>query len=550
MFAADTYQLGLDSQVQDVPHGKVTSGQIISHKAFPGVIHKYWVYVPAQYDGSTPAAVMVFQDGGGFQNPKGSFRVPVVFDNLIAHKQMPVTIAIMIDPGVLPPADPKTQSPRAERGFEYDSPTDRYARFLIDEVLPQVGEQFKLTTDPNLRAICGSSSGGICAFTAAWERPDQFHRVLSFVGSFTNLRGGNRYPDLIRKTEPKPLRVFLQDGTNDLNNFAGSWYLANQDMASALKWVGYETHLVIGTEGHNARQGGAIFPDALRWLWQDWEKPIATPSQLPKGSIGDILIAGQDWQPVGGPYTATSGATVDAEGNVYLSDVSASKIYKVNADGNESVWIDNSNGADGIRTGPDGKLYACQNRNKSVATFDLKTKQQEVIATGIDQANDLAVDHLGHVYATGSATKQVWYVSPDRQKRLADKGLEFPNGIGFTPDHSQLIVDDMRGVNIYTYSVEPDGTLKNKQPFYTAECPYGQFDSGADGLCLDREGRLYVTSRMGVQVFSPQGPILGIISKPQGMSLSSVILGGKDFDTLYVTCGTKGLTKNNLYNFS
>jgi enterochelin esterase family protein len=269
--AADDYQLGPDSMVQEgVPQGKVLEGKFTSEKIFPGTVRNYWVYVPAQYDGSSPAAVMVFQDGGSYVNKTGQFRVPVVFDNLIHKKQMPVTIGIFLNPGEIPAATPG-QSSRKNRSFEYDSLGDQYARFLLEEILPMVAKvhQLKLTDDPNQRAICGISSGGICAFTVAWERPDQFRKVLSHVGSFTNIRGGHVYPAIIRKTENKPLRVFLQDGSNDLDNLHGSWPLANQEMAAALKFKGYDYRFEFGDGGHNGKHGGAILPDSLRWLWRN-----------------------------------------------------------------------------------------------------------------------------------------------------------------------------------------------------------------------------------------------------------------------------------------
>ena len=245
-FGADDYVLGPDSQPHaGVPKGKVTKYSWTASKIFPGTTRDYWVYVPAQYDGSKPACVMIFQDGSGFQNETGAWRAPVVFDNLIQQGAMPVTIAIFIDPGVLPAGSPNQQA-RFNRSYEYDGMGPRYARFLIEEILPEVGKQFKLSSDPNDRALAGSSSGGIASFTAAWERPDAFRRVLSFIGSYTNLRGGDAYTSLVRKMEPKPLRVFLQDGSNDQNIYSGSWYLANQELAKSLEYAGYDTKFEVG----------------------------------------------------------------------------------------------------------------------------------------------------------------------------------------------------------------------------------------------------------------------------------------------------------------
>jgi enterochelin esterase family protein len=268
--AIDDYKLGPDSMEQpDVPKGKVTKFTWKS-EIFPGTVRDYWVYVPAQYEEKKPACVMVFQDGGSYQDPKGSFRVPIVFDNLIHKKEMPVTIGTFINPGVMPAAK-SNEMPRSNRSFEYDTLSDQYARFLEKEMLPEVAKSYNQRKDAAGRAICGISSGGICAFTVAWQRPDLFSKVLSHVGSFTNIRGGHVYPSLIRKTEknPKPIRVFLQDGENDLDNVFGSWPLANRQMAAALKFAHYDYRFVMGDGKHSGKHGGAILPESLRWLWRD-----------------------------------------------------------------------------------------------------------------------------------------------------------------------------------------------------------------------------------------------------------------------------------------
>ncbi len=268
-FAAEDYKIDPDSLPQEaVPRGEVTQHQWES-KLFPGTVRDYWVYVPKQYDAAKAACVMVFQDGGSYVKTNGDFRTPIVFDNLIHKKEMPVTIGIFINPGKVPPAEPD-QKPRDNRSFEYDSLGDQYARFLLEEILPEVGRKYNLTKDPEGRAICGISSGGICAWTAAWERPDAFRKVLSHVGSFTNIRGGHVYPALIRKTEKKPIRVFLQDGANDLDNLHGNWPLANQEMAAALKFAKYDYKFEFGAGAHNGKHGGAILPESLKWLWRDY----------------------------------------------------------------------------------------------------------------------------------------------------------------------------------------------------------------------------------------------------------------------------------------
>ncbi|QDU76548.1 Endo-1,4-beta-xylanase Z precursor [Bremerella volcania] len=265
----EQYTTGPDAERKEgVPQGTVTKHVWDQSEIYPGTVRDYWVYVPKQYEKGKPACLMVFQDGAGFVNETGHTRVPVVFDNLIHAGDMPVTIGVFIQPGVVPPAKPG-QNPRKNRSFEYDTLSDQYVRFLLEEILADVGKQYDISDDPKHRAICGNSSGGICAFTAAWERPDSFGKVVSHIGSFTNIRGGHVYPAVIRKTEMKPIKVFLQDGSNDLDNLHGNWPLSNQQMAAALKFVGYDYKFVYGEGKHSARHGGAIFPDTMRWLWSD-----------------------------------------------------------------------------------------------------------------------------------------------------------------------------------------------------------------------------------------------------------------------------------------
>ncbi|HET6880535.1 MAG TPA: alpha/beta hydrolase-fold protein [Pirellulales bacterium] len=272
-FAADNYAPGPDSQRQPgVPQGKVTQ-HFWKSNVFADTERNYWTYVPAQYSSTEPAALMVFQDGGGYVNETGDFRVPIVFDNLIARQEMPVTIGLFINPGQIPPKEPNGK-PQSNRSFEYDTLSDQYARFLLEEMIPEVAKEYKLADDASARAICGISSGGICAFTVAWERPDAFSKVLSHVGSFTNIRGGHVYPALIRQAEKKPIRVFLQDGSGDLDNKFGNWPLANQEMAAALKFAGYDYQFIYGEGGHSGKHGGAILPDSLRWLWRDYKPPV------------------------------------------------------------------------------------------------------------------------------------------------------------------------------------------------------------------------------------------------------------------------------------
>ena len=275
LFAADAYKICPEATAQDgVPQGKVTEHEFKDSKVFKGTTRKYWIYEPAQYDGKTPAAVMVFQDGQWYKDGKGQWRAPTVFDNLINEKAMPVTIGVFITPGEFPERLGRDGKPQSNRSFEYDTLSGDYAKFLETEMLPEVAKSYKLRDDAKGRAICGISSGGICAFTAAWERPDLFSKVLSHVGSFTNIRGGDKYPGMIRKTAVKPLRIFLQDGSGDLDNDHGSWPQGNLQMTASLRYMNYDYKFAYGDGGHNGKHGAAILGDSLRWLWKDWEKDV------------------------------------------------------------------------------------------------------------------------------------------------------------------------------------------------------------------------------------------------------------------------------------
>ena len=246
-----------------VPKGEVLKFSFSKSTIFPGTTRDYWIYVPAQYKPGSPACVYVNQDGI-------QWKAPTVFDNLIYKKEMPVTIGVFVTPGKLL-SDNSAAQDRYNRSFEYDGLGDAYARFILTELLPEVekqkttdGRSIRLSKSGNDRAIGGSSSGAVCAFTAAWEHPEEFSRVFSAIGTYTGLRGADRYPVLIRKYEPKPIRIFLQDGSNDLNIYAGDWWKANEMMERSLTFAGYEVNHVWGEGGHNGNQGTAVFPQAMR----------------------------------------------------------------------------------------------------------------------------------------------------------------------------------------------------------------------------------------------------------------------------------------------
>lgn len=283
----DVYHLGPDSQPHEgVPQGKAIGPLTLASQVFPNTTRHYWIYVPAQYDARQPASLMIFQDGHAFVNLTGDYRIPYVFDNLIYRREIPVTIGVFINPGHRPDQPESTSTNWGDsinnRPTEYNELNDNYARMIVDELMPAIEKDYRISKNPEDRAIAGASSGAICAFTVAWHRPDQFRKVISTIGSFTNLRGGHVYPDLIRQSERKPIRIYLQDGLNDLRgrrrNGAAydpklDWHAQNLKMVAALTEKGYDVNYCWGIGTHSNKQGGAIMPEMFRWLWRDYPRP-------------------------------------------------------------------------------------------------------------------------------------------------------------------------------------------------------------------------------------------------------------------------------------
>jgi sugar lactone lactonase YvrE/enterochelin esterase-like enzyme len=548
-----------------VPHGTLTKMPPWQSKIFAGTERDWWVYVPAQYKPDGSAAVMVFQDGHDYAGEKGHWRVPVVFDNLIASGAMPVTVAVLINPGHDASKGEKKDAWKASnRSLEYDSLGDRYARFLIEEILPEVEKEHPLSHDPGMRAICGASSGGICAFTVAWERPDAFRKVLSTIGSFVNLRGGNAYPSLIRKTERKPIRVFQQDSGGDLDNPFGNWPLANKQMHAALKYMGYDCRFDFAEGyGHNSNHGGSIFPEALKWLWRKDAPAAAGDKRAQIGGdmpLSQILTEGETWQLVAEGLGFADGPTKGYGEELYFSDLKANAIYAVGEDGKLNRQAPDSasgetQGASGLKIGPDDRLYACQGAKKRLIAMDgaLGRTSVEVIADDVEP-NDLVISRAGFIYFTETGKKQVTCVNlKTREKRVADTGIAAPNGITLSPDQGTLAVSEYGGENVWTFRINPDGSLDAKQPYMTLRRPIdpaGDFKfnepppfkktANGDGMTSDTAGRYYVTSALGVQVFDPTGRLCGVLPAPNpAKPLTSCALAGAKLEYLYVTNGDK-----------
>ena len=278
------YQPGPDSASHEgVPQGRIIGPDVLPSNVYTNTMRTYWVYVPAQYDPSKPASLMIFQDGHAFVSTNGEYRIPHVFDNLIYRREMPVTIAVFINPGHTPEQKDASSADWGDRSNnrpqEYNALNDKYTRVIVDELLPVLNKNYNISPKPADRAIAGASSGAICAFTVAWHRPDQFGKVISTIGSFTNIRGGHAYPDMILNSEAKPIRIFLQDGLNDNRGLRGGnydptrdWHGQNIKMVEALTAKKYDVNYTWGIGTHSNKQGGAIMPDMLRWLWRDYPR--------------------------------------------------------------------------------------------------------------------------------------------------------------------------------------------------------------------------------------------------------------------------------------
>lgn len=532
--AAETeYPLTEDSKPQaGVPKGEVIRSNYTSGEksVFPGGFRDYTVYIPSQFDRSKPAPFMVLQDNGGYN-------ATTVFDNLIAKKQIPALVGIFIGHSRVKAASTNALD-RFNRSYEYDGLGDNYARFLLDEFFPAIEAKhgFKLSTNAVDGSIGGASSGAIAAFTAAWERPDRFSRVFSSIGTYVGLRAGDDYRVLIRKAEPKAFRIFLQDGSSDQNIYGGDWWMANQEMERALVFAGYDVNHVWGDGGHNGKHATAIFPDALRWLWRDYPAPIkANPEGKSKVLTTTVVDGG--WELVSSGHKFTEGPAVNAKGELFFTDIPNSRIHKVALDGKVTVFAEDTGNANGLKFGPDGQLYACANTKKQILAYDTSGKAS-VVADGLE-SNDITITHDGRIYVTDPNNKQVWLIRKDGSKQVVDKGLTFPNGVCLSPDQSLLYVADSRAQFVFSYQIAPDGTLAYKQRYYHLHLVDGANQSGADGMCVDADGRLYVTTEMGIQFCDQAGRVNGILEKPQKAWLSNVAFGGPDGKTLYATCGDK-----------
>lgn len=548
MSCAQDYKLGPESQVQaGIPKGTVTRHVLAPGRIYQGVPHNYAVYVPAQYSAAKPAPFMIFLDGSGSLGD--GQRVPTVFDNLIAKGDMPPLIGIFIDPGVLPAVNDAAQS-RYNRIFEYDNVSPVFANFLETELLPELAKSYNLSKDPSDHAIAGVSTGAVGAFVAAWERPDMFRRVLSFIGTFVSMKGADAFPAIIRRTEPKPIRVFLQAGKNDHIGadqpfgvfYGGSWPLNNQQMYEALQFSGYDVKFELGTEAHNMKHGAAIMPDALRWLWRDYGKPIGAhePKALnqkdwePRGQVSSIVSAAKPWEQVGLQHGEVSGVAAAQDGRVFYSG--GNDIFVADATGKESMFKAGA-GATALRMGADGRLYASERSKGRIVSFSMGG-DEKVVAEGVD-AIDFVMTAKGAIYFADPVKRQVWFVEPSGSKRFVhtNQTIGMMTSLGLTPDQAMLIVGDEGGRFQWSLQILPNGDVANGEPFYRVDLAEWSPTSQARAILTDSIGQVYFSTALGIQYCEQNGRCAGIIAKPAGGPPRAMAWGGKDLDYLYAASG-------------
>jgi gluconolactonase len=509
--------------VAGVPQGTTKEFTFNESAIFPGTVRKGTVFIPAQYDGKTPACVYVRQDG--FNGKEKT-----MLEQLIAAKEMPVTIGVFVTPGQVPAPMPGTVG-RRNRCFEYDGVGDAHARFIVEEILPYVAKQFelKLSNSGNDRCIAGGSSGGISAFNAAWERPDLFTRVFCASGSFVAFRGGHEFPTLIRKTETKPIRAYFTTGTHDMENCAGDWYLIDQEIDKALKFSGYE-YFYKSIEGGHVVGWNENFADAMRYIWKGWPEPVAPGKNAPR--VRDVLGAEPaKWELVSENCKSARGPACNSKGEVFFVD--AEKIYRIGLEGNVREFAGDA--ADGLSVGAKDEVYAVSHSSGKVMSYDAAGKGSAVgdVAGGLY----ICARPDGSLYVTTESGNIV--LLKDGRKTEFVSNTRSAAGIAYRPDQWLLSVADRRSKWVFSYQIKPDGTLVNGERFFWLHVADWDDDAGAESVCYAKEGQMFVATRMGIQVCADDGPTQVILPMPDRSRVFGVCLGGADGDMLFAFCGIK-----------
>ena len=509
----DHYRVAFDPATvrnENVAEGEVIKRSFNESKIYPMTSRDYWIYVPAAYDASKPACLFVCLDGV-------QYNAPTVFDNLIATGQMPVTIGVFVNPGVV--RDAEGGVIRYNRSNEFDRTDGAFARFLIEELLPEVerltatdGRPIRLSTNPNDCAIAGSSSGGICAFTAAWARPDRFGRVFSAVGTYVSMRGGNEYQAIIRKTEPRPLRIFLQDGLYDVwNGIFGDWYEANILVESALNFSGYEVAHTWGRGGHSNTHANRVFPDVMRWLWKGWPRAVQAGK-----SQNDMLSA---ILPDEGGWTRVEDARVADKMFVYGDKIVFADGDKVcDAEGNDVARLK----ANERLIGADAEvLYLSNVKNEIIR---VAAGRRSKIATAQNKVEQLiATDNLNYYFVCENSVVKV---DAKGVMTVVNDGLKCGTSLAIYPNHRLLICNEPNTRWLLSYVVDEQGQPMAGQRFYWLHNTTGDDSQQVGQMTFDENGNLYVATAMGVQICDQNGRVRAILPLPDSAPIRSLAFVG------------------------
>ena len=509
----DHYRVAFDPATvrnEEVAAGEVLKRSFNTSEIYPMTSRDYWIYIPAAYDASKPACLFVCLDGI-------TYNAPTVFDNLIATGQMPVTIGVFVSPGVVRDADGGVI--RYNRSNEFDRTDGTFARFLIEELLPEVerqtasdGRPIRLSTDPNDCAIAGSSSGGICAFSAAWARPDRFARVFSAVGTYVSMRGGNEYQAVIRKTEPKRLRIFLQDGLYDVwNGIFGDWYEANILVESALNFSGYEVAHAWGRGGHSNAHADRIFPDVMRWLWKGWPRSIQV-GRSQNDMLATIL-------PEEGGWSRIEGANVADKLFVYGDKVVFADGDKVcDTEGDTQLRLK----ANERLIGADAEgLYLSNVKNDIIRVV---AGRRVKIASAQSKVEQLIVtDNLNHYFTCENSLVKV---DPKGVVTVVNDGLKCGSALAIYPNHRLLICNEPNTRWLFSYVLDEQGEPMAGQRFYWLHNTTGDDSQQVGQMTFDENGNLYVATSMGVQVCDQNGRVRAILPLPDSAPIRSLAFVG------------------------
>lgn len=509
----DHYRVAFDPATvrnEEVAAGEVLKRSFNTSEIYPMTSRDYWIYIPAAYDASKPACLFVCLDGI-------TYNAPTVFDNLIATGQMPVTIGVFVSPGVVRDADGGVI--RYNRSNEFDRTDGTFAKFLIEELLPEVerqtasdGRPIRLSTDPNDCAIAGSSSGGICAFSAAWARPDRFARVFSAVGTYVSMRGGNEYQAVIRKTEPKRLRIFLQDGLYDVwNGIFGDWYEANILVESALNFSGYEVAHAWGRGGHSNAHADRIFPDVMRWLWKGWPRSIQV-GRSQNDMLATILPEEGGWSRIEGVNVAdklfvygnkvvfADGDKVcDTEGDTQLRLKANERLIGADAEG---LYLSNVK---------NDIICVVAGRRVKIATAQSKVEQL------------IATDNLNRYFTCENSLVKV---DPKGVVTVVNDGLKCGSALAIYPNHRLLICNEPNTRWLLSYVLGEQGQPMAGQRFYWLHNTTGDDSQQVGQMTFDENGNLYVATSMGVQVCDQNGRVRAILPLPDSAPIRSLAFVG------------------------